>query len=307
MRVGDFATAWHISDRVLAERCARGEDCSRWPRHLQFIWNGAPLEGQHVLVRCYHGLGDTIQYARFLAPLRRRARKVTLWAQPALLGLLTHVRGCDALLPLHDGTPEGSYDVDIELMEVPHALRATLDDLPRPIPYVHVTAPSTGAKWDDSFLHVGIAWRSGVWDESRSIAPSALAPLSRIPGIALHSLQFPPEPLPFAADELACRDIGHMARRMLSLDLVISVDTMVAHLAGALGLPTWVLLNDCPDWRWLCDRDTSPWYPTMRLFRRCSNDWRPSIVSMSDALAAERTRVIATRCIRSDGYRASSG
>jgi len=285
MRRADFATAWQISDRVLTERCARREDCSRWPRHLQFIWTGAPLDGKDVLVRCYHGLGDTIQYARFLEPLRRRARKISVWAQPALLRLLTHVRGCDELLPLHDGVPQTCYDVDIELMEIAHALRITLDDLPGPIPYIHIAPPSTpDSERARTCLHVGIAWRSGSWDPTRSIAPSALAPLSNIPGIALHSLQFPPEPLPFAVDDLACRDIERMAQRMLSLDLVISVDTMVAHLAGALGLPTWVLLNDEPDWRWCDDRIDSPWYPTMRLFRRRSNDWKPLLAHVTAAL-----------------------
>jgi hypothetical protein len=155
--------------------------------------------------------------------------------------------------------------------------------------------------------HVGIAWRSGDWDTSRSVAPREFDVLSSAPGVALHSLQFPPEPHAIAADDIACRNIERMARRMLALDLVISVDTMVAHLAGALGLPTWVLLNERPDWRWRDDRNDSLWYPTMRLFRRLANDWRPVLDSVADALAAERTRVIATRCIRSGGCRASSG
>jgi hypothetical protein len=306
MRCGDFAAAWEISDRVLAERAARREDCSRWPRHLQFIWDGSPLDDKHVLVRCYHGLGDTIQYVRFLEALRCRARKVTLWVQPALLGLLNDLRGCDRLLPLHDGVPEVAYDTDIELMEIAHALRITLDDLPGRIPYVNVPACAVDPRCDRSLLHVGIAWRSGEWDSSRSIPKDALWPLSTVAGTALHSLQFPPEPLPFAVEELACRDIKRMAQWMRSLDLVISVDTVVAHLAGALGLPTWVLLNERPDWRWLEDRDDSPWYPTMRLFRH-STDWQQTVIAVANALVVERDRITAARCTRSDGYRASSG
>lgn len=306
MRRGDFVSAWDISDRVLAEHRASREDCSQWPRHLQYIWNGSELAGKHVLVRCYHGLGDTIQYVRFLERLRRRACKVTLWAQPALLGLLRHVRGYDALLPLHDGVPEVDYDIDLELMEVAHALRITREQLARSVPYIHLPVPCE-TQPGTSLMHVGIAWRSGAWDPSRSIPSEHLAPLGALTGIAFHSLQFPAEPLPFPANDLACRDIERMALRMRALDLVISVDTMVAHLAGALGLPTWILLNERPDWRWLEARADSPWYPTMRLFRTDAGGWPTLIAQVAAALTPARERFTAMRCIRSDGYRASSG
>lgn len=305
MRRGAFSAAWEISDRVLEERRARAEDCSRWPRHMQFVWDGSPLDDKHVLVRCYHGLGDTLQYVRFLEPLRRRARKITLWAQPALLSLLRHVRGIDALLPLHDGGPETAYDIDIELMETAHILRITLDDLPGRVPYLRMPASSASQPMDSTSLHVGIAWRSGDWDASRSIPSAALMPLAAVAGITFHSLQFPPTALPFAARTLACQDIECMAQRMCALDLVLSVDTMPAHLAGALGLPTWLLLNETADWRWLEDRCDSPWYPTMRLFRRRA-DWLSLIEEIADALACERSAVTATRCIRSAGCRVFS-
>ncbi|HEU4601868.1 MAG TPA: hypothetical protein VFS24_07860, partial [Steroidobacteraceae bacterium] len=113
---GDFEAAWNVCDSILSERIANGVKCHTWPRHQQFIWDGQPIDNKRVLVRCYHGLGDTLQFVRLLAPLRMRAKHVTLWAQPALLSVLDGVRGIDALLPLHEGTPETDYDIDIELM-----------------------------------------------------------------------------------------------------------------------------------------------------------------------------------------------
>ena len=304
MRRGDFAAAWAISDRVLTERRARNEDCSRWPRHLQYIWDGSSFDGKHVLVRCYHGLGDTIQYARFMEPLRRRASQVTLWAQPALLPLLQNVRGIDQLIPLHDGAPQTAYDVDLEIMEVAHALRVDTSTLCERVRYLGLPPGSNASHHS---LKVGIAWRSGDWDARRSIHGEALAPLGALPGIEWHSLQYPSEPLPFESQDLACRDISAMAMRMRDLDLVLSVDTMVAHLAGAMGLPTWLLLNREPDWRWGDRGQRTTWYPSMRLFRSDADGWPALIGAVSDALREERDRTIAAHYRRSDGCTASSG
>src|SRR5205809_1886740 len=120
MRRGDFERAWQISDLHLRDRLADGEPCWNWPRHLQPIWRGTPLAGRRVLVRCYHGLGDTLQFVRFAAPLSRVARHNIFWVQPALLGLVAGVAGVQEVLPLHDGDPGIDYDVDIEIMELPH-------------------------------------------------------------------------------------------------------------------------------------------------------------------------------------------
>src|SRR5215204_5076865 len=136
MRHGDFARAWEISDAILRHRRAEGQTCSHWPRHLQFVWTGAPLAGKRVLIRCYHGLGDTIQFIRFAAPLRAIARDVAVWVQPSLLSLTATAPGVDRVLPLHDGSPDSPYDVDIEVMELPHALRADVHSIPREVPYL---------------------------------------------------------------------------------------------------------------------------------------------------------------------------
>src|SRR5437763_15006324 len=120
MRRGDFAAAWAISDRVLRERQKSSADNFALPRHLQHLWGGRPLDGQRVLVHCYHGLGDTIQFVRLLPQLRARAREVILWAQPQLLDLLRGIQGIDRLEPLHDDAPRIARDADIGLMELPH-------------------------------------------------------------------------------------------------------------------------------------------------------------------------------------------
>ena len=147
------------------------------------MWGGAPLDDARVLVRCYHGLGDTLQFARFLPELHTRAAATTIWAQPWLLPLLASMGDIGRLLPLHDGNPHVDYDVDIEIMELGHALRISTEILPGPIPYMHIRA---GARLSECFS-VGVLARAGEWDDSRSIEPSQLD--LRVPGIALFSLQ----------------------------------------------------------------------------------------------------------------------
>jgi hypothetical protein len=292
MRRGDFAAAWHISDRVLEQRRQSGLSCWRWPRHLQYVWTGEPLDGKRVLVRCYHGLGDTLQFVRFAAPLRARASEVIFWAQPTLLPLLNTVRGIDHCLPLHDGAPDIDFDVDIELLELPHALRISAEELVAGDgAYVH-PPPSAAAPRRDANLRVGIAWQSGEWNPQRSIPLSALRPLKDLPGVRLFSLQYGRGALAaevLGAEDLSCREIECMAARMQSLDLVISVDTMVGHLAGALALPVWLLLCSECDWRWMQGRSDSPWYPSMRLFRQCSAaDWSGVMHELLAALREQR-------------------
>ena len=136
-RRGDFDAAWRASDRIL-ERAGHHD----WtiPRHQQQIWDGSPLAGQRVLIRCYHGLGDTIQFVRYVPLVRALAREVIVWAQPALVPLLRTVSGIGRLLPLRDGTPEVDYDVDVEVMELAHVFRTTLETIPSVVPYLFADA-----------------------------------------------------------------------------------------------------------------------------------------------------------------------
>ncbi len=291
---GDFEAAWRISDQVLRTRLAAGETCFQRPRHLQYVWRGEPLEGRRVVVRCYHGLGDTLQFARFFRPLRRIAAHVQVWVQPELMGILQSAGGVDRLLALHDGAIDAEFDVDIELMEIPHALRVTLETLPCAIPYLRprglrrallAERPSS-----DEAFNIGLVWRSGDWDDRRSIPLRAFEPLAAIPGIRLYSLQrgsAQGEAALLGASDISDADVDVAAARMLALDLIIAPDTMMAHLAGALGLPAFTLLHADCDWRWMRNRSDSPWYPTMRLFRQeRAGDWAP-VVDEAAAAAAE--------------------
>ena len=289
MRCGEWAHAWNVSDAVLQARV--GQSCVHHPRHEQWVWDGTPLGGRRVLVRCYHGLGDTLQFARFIPPLRDVAAEVTLWAQPALLPLLATMRGIGPCAPLHDGTPDVPFDVDVEVMELAHAARATPSTLPPPP--VFDVAPARLVR--DDRLAVGIAWECGDWDrETRSIPLPLLAPLAEVPGVALHVLQ--------RGRALADRDAsfgvisGHddvleAARVIRALDLVVTIDSMPAHLAGALRVPVWTLLPHEADWRWMDDGERSPWYPTMRLFRQPRRgDWRAVVARVAHELAGLAAR-----------------
>lgn len=286
MRRGEYGPAWELSDRMLRERA--GTPCGHLPRHLQYIWDGSPIEGRRVLVRCYHGLGDTIQFVRYVPLLKAQGCEVLVWAQPVLLPLLGHVEGIDRLLPLHDGDAGVSREVDVEIMELPHVVRTTLGTLPARVPYVHVD-PLT---WPPSeMLRAGLVWRAGEWGEHRSIPFEELGPLVEVP-VTWYVLQGYPglteRPDGFGT-VVGATDIVELARAIRALDVVITVDSMAAHLAGALGTPVWTLLSHDPDWRWMADRDDSPWYPTMRLFRQeRAGDWEPVI-----ARAARELRTLA--------------
>jgi hypothetical protein len=285
MRRGDLAGAWRFSDAVLRSRA--GTPCWHLPRHEQWIWDGTPLDGRRVLVRCYHGLGDTLQFVRYLPMLRAVAAEVLVWAQPSLVPLVRTVPGVDRVLALHDGTPDVAYDVDVEIMELAHVFRSTLDTIPRAVPYLHVEPAARPAPRDA--LHVGLVWAAGDWDARRSVPVDCLRPLADVPGIVLHVLQRGPaladRPAGFGVDA-GHDDVVETARRMRALDLVLTVDSMPAHLAGALGVPTWTLLHADADWRWMTGRDDSPWYPTMQLFRQeRAGEWAPVIARVGKGLA----------------------
>lgn len=278
-RAGDFSRAWEISDHALALRAASGP-CWHLPRHEQWVWDGRPLAGRRVLVRCYHGLGDTLQFARFLPALARVARAVIVWAQPPLIPLLRTLDAQLELLPLHDGRPEVDFEVDIELMEVPHALRIDLSMLPGPIPYFDVPA----APRPSEAFSIGLVARAGDFEPSRSIPADLLVGVGAGLPVALFGLQLGGLP---GTTDVSSADLLRLSARLQALDLVITVDTMMAHLAGALGVPTWTLLPRPADWRWMQDHRTdSPWYPSMRLFRQpTAGDWTSVITAVQSGLA----------------------
>ncbi|MHC2337676.1 glycosyltransferase family 9 protein [Bradyrhizobium sp. USDA 4454] len=288
MRAGDLDRAWAINDRDLARLWGPGVDKHRGPRHLQRIWRGEELRGKRVLVRCYHGLGDTIQFIRFMPALRAIAREVTVWCQPPLLTLIGRAAGVDRAIPLHDGVPDVEFDVDIEIMEVPHAIRADRNQIALPGPYLSLSPSTTRfQRSDGGRAAVGLVWQVGAWDKRREIPVAELQRLSTS-AIDLYSLQLGPGAAmarTIGARDISTPDVCLLGQQMAQLDLVICVDTMVAHLAGALGLEVWVLLHADCDWRWPASGECSLWYATARLFRQTGpGDWRPVIEEVQEAL-----------------------
>jgi hypothetical protein len=282
---GDFARAWQISDRILADKIARGAFDYTLPRHLQTIWDGRSLAGRHVLVRCYHGLGDTIQFIRFVKPLRKIA-EVSVWAQPVLIPLVARAEGVDRVLPLHDGVPDLAYDADIEIMELAHALRAMSASLSRDVPYISApkrTLPASERQ------RVGLIWSAGDWDPRRSLHFSQLEPLLQLPHIEPVVLQRGParqQAAEYQIADLGSDDVEAFAATLGALDLLICVDTFGAHLAGALNVPVWLMLQHDCDWRWLSEGDRSLWYPSMRIFRQPAyGDWESVGAEIARALA----------------------
>lgn len=289
MRAGAFAQAWAITDRDLARLALAPKHTG--PRHLQRIWRGEQLADRHVLVRCYHGLGDTIQFLRFMPALAAVARNVTVWCQAELLPLVERTAGVDVAIPLHDGAPGVEFETDIEIMEVPHALRAGREAAEMRAPYLSL--PDDGARTEplqnSSGLSVGLVWEVGAWDKRRAIPAGLLRRLAH-DGIALYSLQRGAGVDRLAetgAQDVSTPDIvalGHLLRR---LDLVVCVDTMVAHLAGALGCETWVLLHADCDWRWPASEAHTFWYPTLRLFHQKNvGQWDGVVQEVRRALLA---------------------
>lgn len=279
---GEFERAWRETDCAEAARLRDPAACERnaaLPPHLRRVWDGTPLENKDVLVRCYHGLGDTIQFIRYLPLLKQRARRVFLQCQSELIPLLASVPGKDRVFSLDEDVPLADRPVEIELMELAYAFRTTLATIPNRVPYLRPRRSACASKHLASrrgTTKIGLAWSSGNWDPQRNIPLQKLAFLNNVPNLRLFSLQRGP-----AAGEIAANPdlrvtqteesrgaIVDTASTILKLDLVISVDTMVAHLAGALGKPVWLLLPFCADWRWMLDRRDSPWYPTMRIFRQ---------------------------------------
>lgn len=289
MRRGDFTHAWHVGDTAIALGHELGHD--RLPPHQRPIWNGEPVDGRRVHVRCLRGLGDTIQFLRFLPLLADRAASVTLSVQRELREFVAAAMPNTVLCPA-DGC-RATHDVDVEIMELAHVLRVTPHTIPsQPLTSPVLRLPCSGVP------RVGVAWRAGEWVRERSIPFAELEPLLDVPGVEFHALSFAActtelhprlRPWPHGST------VNDLAAAIASMDLVITVDTMTAHLGGALARPTWTLLHHAPDWRWMRGERT-PWYPTMRLFRqRVAGDWTDVLTVVAPLLASEWTAPLRTR------------
>ncbi|HYV34970.1 MAG TPA: tetratricopeptide repeat protein [Gemmataceae bacterium] len=251
-------------------------------------WDGSMLRGRTILLHSEQGLGDTIQFIRYVPLVKAQGGRVIVECQPPLAKLLANAKGIDEIFP--QGAQLPSFDVHAELLSLPGLLRTTLKNVPADVPYLKADADLV-ALWrkrlkDVPGFKVGIAWqgsREFQYDRQRSMSLSFFAALAKVEGVQLISLQKGrgAEQLSELDGQFKVLDLGDRldeehgpfmdtAAIMMNLDLVISSDTSVPHLAGALGVPVWVALSMLPDWRWLLDREDCPWYPTMRLFRQKS-------------------------------------
>ena len=248
---------------------------------MQPLWRGEPIEGKTILLHSEQGLGDAIQFSRYVPLVAERGARVILEVDGRLRNLMSSLEGAAQLLSAGDVLPE--FDVHCPLLSLPRAFNTLLETIPSHTPYLRAP-PERLTKWSARLgpkrgLRVGLIWSGNPAhhrDHARSIEFSAMAPLLSAEA-TFFSLQKDVRPADAAVlagrseiiqitDELA--DFSDTAAVMAQLDLIISVDTSTVHLAGALGRPVWILLPFLPDWRWLLDRDTSPWYPTARLFRQ---------------------------------------
>lgn len=284
MRAGDWESAWRETDFL--ETARRAGRVPPGPQHLR--WDGTPLAGRSVRVRCLHGLGDTLQFMRFVPGLAAQARALHFLVQPALLPLL---QGLPGLGEVSNGWTDDPppCEVEIEVMELAYARRCTPDRVPPPLTALReraATRPLCGevqALLDEArgLRKVGLLWSASEWDPTRSIPVQSLAPLLRAAGARFFSLQQGEaaadpavQALGLVALSAHTAAVEDAAAAMMRLDLVIAVDGMPAHLAASLGRPTWLLLKQSADWRWMAGRQDSPWYPSMRLWRQeRDGDW----------------------------------
>lgn len=299
--IGDFELGWEKYEWRWSVK-----DNFDTPRRnfAQPLWIGREdIAGKTILLHAEQGLGDTIQFCRYAqAVAEGRAAMVILEVPPMIKSLVSGIRGARQVLAR--GEPLPAFDFHCPLLSLPLAFGTRLETVPAVVPYLSV---STGlmAKWrarlgSTDMPRVGIVWSGRPQhknDHNRSIALSRLLPLAGA-GVSLISLQkeIRVEDQELLADARVILDLGQSlkdfsdtAALVSQLDLVVAVDTSVAHLAGALGRPVWILLPFAPDWRWLLDREDSPWYPTARLFRQpATGDWDSVIERVRDELAHYR-------------------
>ena len=277
---GDYAAGWAGYEHRWRQPLQRKV-------HRQFaqpMWDGSDLGGRRLLLHAEQGFGDAIQFARYAPLAAARGGPVVVECPRALARLFRTLAGVESIV-MRDEERLPPFDVHCPLMSLPKVFGTTLATVPAGVPYLHADA-GEAARWRARLEGEGPARRVGlVWaghgshqkDRARSLPLSALAPLAAVAGVRYYSLQLG-EPAAQATAPAAgvsttdwtaeLHDFAATAALVSQLDLVITVDTAVAHLSGALGQPTWVLVPFASDWRWLLEREDSPWYPTVRLFRQ---------------------------------------
>ena len=309
----DFAKAHHNLGLILLQRgeFERGWMETEWRWQTESFtplnvpqprWDGQPIPDQTLLIHTEQGAGDAIQFIRYLPLVAERCGNVILVCTPELIPLFETVEGVSEILTAGDIALE-AFDAYVALMSLPHVLQTRSDTIPHSVPYLKVPAGrlplpiQVPSDPEPIKLRVGLVWAGSPTqanDRNRSCSLDDLLPILRVPHVTFYSLQvgdraqdLNPLPVDIAVQDLSkdLRDYGDTAAVIDQLDLVITVDTAVAHLAGALGKPVWTLLCYNPDWRWLLERADSPWYPTMRLFRQSQpQDWTAAVEHVVQAL-----------------------
>ncbi len=304
LQAGRFAEAWQDEDWILAEP---GRSVLPPGRLLPPLSRLPDLTGRTVMVLQEEGLGDSLQFLRYLPMLARRGARVVAVVPPALTRLMRTVPGV-AEVPDGDA-PVPRFDFHCSFNGLPRAFETTLETIPCEVPYL-AADPALVRQWRERLpagdaLRVGLCWagQARPWlagfvglDRRRSTDLATLAPLASVPDVRFISLQKGPAASDVAGFDLLdimdeVRDFADTAAIVANLDLVISVDTSVVHLAGAMGKPVFLLDRYDNCWRWLSAREDSPWYPSLRIFRqRHSGDWSPVIARVATALAAAAGR-----------------
>ena len=284
---GQFQAAWRESDAIRR----RGR-----PDPHRF-WNGEDFRGARVIVRSLHGFGDAVQMLRYAPRLRDVAASVVYEVPPRFVDMARMFCGVDSIVTWGDDAPgePPAWDVQMEVMELPFIFRTSLCDLPLATHYLRLPAKlvdqAARAMGRQSKPRIGLVWAGGEWNPRRSIPFNELAPVLQNDSLEFWNLQGG-----IAAGDAngttihnataICGDgLVALAAAIANLDLVITVDTLAAHLAGALGKPAWVMLEHAADWRWMIARNDSPWYPTLRLFRQPHpGDWKGVVATVMEAL-----------------------
>jgi tetratricopeptide (TPR) repeat protein len=294
---GDFAEGWEEYEW----RWKSNKFPSLQRNFSQPLWNGQNIAGQRILIHAEQGLGDSIQFLRYVPLVARLGAHVILECKPELLSLVKEIDGPHEVIAF--GQPLPDFQWQVPMLSLPRAFKTTRDSIPATIPYLHAD-PALVDAWrkklgpSNGTLRVGLSWAGNptqAIDQFRSLHLNQLSSLSDVKSVTFHSLQkgYAVEQIKSAppgfnlidhSDELS--DFSQTAALMMNLDLILSTCTSVPHLAGALGRPVWIMLPFNCDWRWGVSGESTPWYPTMRLLRQEQfGSWDATIEKLADELA----------------------
>lgn len=284
---GDFPAAWAESDAI--RNSGRADpNC---------LWRGEKIYGKRLIVRCLHGFGDAVQFFRYAPQLNAIAESIIWQVPPEMMKIARCFCGVNKVISWEQKKAElPDWEVQIECMQLPNVFRTRFEELPIAAKYLRlprklIEFTAMQMNWRDK-PRIGLVWAAGEWNRARSIPLEFFSSIVESSGCEFWNLQGGAEryceddlPSNFRLSQLCNSGILRLAAVIAQLDLIVTVDTLAAHLAGALGVSTWLLLQHAADWRWMIDREDSPWYPSLRLFRQPSpGDWRSVLREVETAL-----------------------